>query len=181
MRYYDPNLGRYITPDPIGLAGGMNPYIYTGGDPVDWVDPWGLMTQDITPWDDWDNIYEGGGAGPGFGSAGGGALTGLGIAAGVGHYLFGDDPESYINEDGTVRDKPAVDDTCEEKGKWKCEGYGQYDQIGTPKHVRRGSTWHVAYGNTEALAAQAWKNKVQAAAPPGFTARHIKPRCKKVK
>ena len=42
MRYYDPNLGRYITPDPIGLAGGMNPYIYTGGDPVDWVDPWGL-------------------------------------------------------------------------------------------------------------------------------------------
>ena len=42
MRYYDPNLGRYITPDPIGLAGGMNPYIYTGGDPVDWSDPWGL-------------------------------------------------------------------------------------------------------------------------------------------
>ena len=47
MRYYDPNLGRYITTDPIGLAGGMNPYIYTGGDPVDWVDPWGLYK---SPW-----------------------------------------------------------------------------------------------------------------------------------
>jgi RHS repeat-associated protein len=41
-RYYDPNTGRYTRPDPIGLAGGMNPYVYVGGDPVNSVDPEGL-------------------------------------------------------------------------------------------------------------------------------------------
>ena len=41
-RYYDPDIGRYISADPIGLAGGMNLYAYVGNDPVDLVDPWGL-------------------------------------------------------------------------------------------------------------------------------------------
>ena len=85
----------------------------------------------------------------------------------------------YINEDDTVKDNPT---TCDDhSGKWMCEGYGQYDQIGTQKHVRRGSNWHVAFGKTKELAAKAWKNQVQSAAPPGFSARHIKPKCKKIK
>ncbi len=51
MRYYDPETGRYITTDPIGLAVGMNPYLYTGAEPVNWVDPWGLMTAgDVIRW-----------------------------------------------------------------------------------------------------------------------------------
>ncbi|CAM6815546.1 MULTISPECIES: RHS repeat-associated core domain-containing protein [Enterobacter] len=41
-RYYDPCHGRYITPDPVGLAGGLNGYAYANGDPVGWVDPLGL-------------------------------------------------------------------------------------------------------------------------------------------
>lgn len=41
-RFYDPETGRYISADPIGLAGGMNLYAYVGGDPVNWGDPWGL-------------------------------------------------------------------------------------------------------------------------------------------
>ncbi len=41
-RFYDPETGRYITADPIGLAGGMNLYAYVGGNPVNRIDPWGL-------------------------------------------------------------------------------------------------------------------------------------------
>ncbi|HEX4550647.1 MAG TPA: RHS repeat-associated core domain-containing protein [Pseudomonas sp.] len=40
-RYYDPRLGRYLTPDPIKLAGGLNQYQYTPN-PTGWVDPLGL-------------------------------------------------------------------------------------------------------------------------------------------
>jgi len=44
-RYYDPLQGRYITQDPIGLAGGWHLYQYPMN-PVQWVDPLGL---DLTP------------------------------------------------------------------------------------------------------------------------------------
>jgi RHS repeat-associated protein len=40
-RYYDPDVGRYLTPDPIKLAGGLNSYQYTQN-PTGWVDPLGL-------------------------------------------------------------------------------------------------------------------------------------------
>jgi RHS repeat-associated protein len=33
-RHYDPTIGRFIQPDPIGLAGGLNLYEYSGGDPL---------------------------------------------------------------------------------------------------------------------------------------------------
>ncbi len=41
FRFYDPDIGRFITPDPIGLLGGLNLYQY-GPDPLNWIDPWGL-------------------------------------------------------------------------------------------------------------------------------------------
>ncbi|HDJ1442417.1 TPA: RHS repeat-associated core domain-containing protein, partial [Serratia rubidaea] len=40
-RYYDPQTGSYISQDPIGLAGGGNPYAYVNN-PVVWIDPIGL-------------------------------------------------------------------------------------------------------------------------------------------
>ncbi|ELJ8249295.1 RHS repeat-associated core domain-containing protein [Salmonella enterica] len=42
-RYYQPELGRYITPDPEKLAGGLNQYAYVSGNPVSWIDPEGLF------------------------------------------------------------------------------------------------------------------------------------------
>ncbi|WP_285380126.1 RHS repeat-associated core domain-containing protein, partial [Pseudomonas sp. efr-133-R2A-59] len=40
-RYYNPDIGRYLTPDPIKLAGGLNGYQYTPN-PTGWIDPLGL-------------------------------------------------------------------------------------------------------------------------------------------
>ncbi|MEC9822949.1 RHS repeat-associated core domain-containing protein, partial [Escherichia marmotae] len=40
-RYYDPDVGRFIVTDPIGLAGGLNLYAYAPN-PLGWIDPLGL-------------------------------------------------------------------------------------------------------------------------------------------
>jgi len=42
FRYYDPSTGRYLTPDPIGIEGGINLYTYTSNNPVNLVDSLGL-------------------------------------------------------------------------------------------------------------------------------------------
>jgi RHS repeat-associated protein len=43
FRDYDPSTGRYVESDPIGLAGGINPYAYAGDAPVSNYDPLGLF------------------------------------------------------------------------------------------------------------------------------------------
>jgi RHS repeat-associated protein len=54
FRYYDPEIGRYSTRDPIGhLSGTMNVYAYVGNNPVNVVDPLGLgppkEKEEVTP------------------------------------------------------------------------------------------------------------------------------------
>ncbi len=44
-RYYVPDIGRYLTPDPIGLAGDFNLYNYCFGDPVGFYDEEGLSAK----------------------------------------------------------------------------------------------------------------------------------------
>jgi|GEM_PF-4054171 len=41
-RWYSPVMGRFLSEDPIGLAGGINQYAYTNNNPVNLTDPFGL-------------------------------------------------------------------------------------------------------------------------------------------
>ena len=41
-RYYDPNAGRFLSEDPLELAGGIDFYLYVGNEPIDRDDPTGL-------------------------------------------------------------------------------------------------------------------------------------------
>ena len=41
-RWYEPKSGRFLSEDPIGLEGGINPYGYAGADPINGSDPSGL-------------------------------------------------------------------------------------------------------------------------------------------
>ena len=55
FRHYDPETGRYMTSDPIGLGGGMNTFVYVLGNPLRWSDYRGLDDPgcDMVP-----NIFE---------------------------------------------------------------------------------------------------------------------------
>ncbi|MEI2656725.1 MAG: RHS repeat-associated core domain-containing protein [Nitrosomonas sp.] len=47
FRYYEPETGRYILPDPIGLAGGLNVYGYAEQNPLSFTDSNGLLPDAI--------------------------------------------------------------------------------------------------------------------------------------
>ena len=47
-RYYDPQTGRYLTPDPIGLIGGINPFAYADNNPINGADVAGLAPLDAS-------------------------------------------------------------------------------------------------------------------------------------
>jgi RHS repeat-associated protein len=60
FRNYVPALGRYLETDPLGIAAGMNTYVYAGANPVNSIDPLGLREDLIfaAPGSDqWNSFY----------------------------------------------------------------------------------------------------------------------------
>ena len=47
FRYYDSDVGMFISRDPIGLLGGVNVFAYAPN-PIHWIDPWGLKARDCS-------------------------------------------------------------------------------------------------------------------------------------
>lgn len=45
FRYFDPEVGRYVNPDPLGYKDGPNTYLFTNNNPINHVDPLGLETR----------------------------------------------------------------------------------------------------------------------------------------
>jgi RHS repeat-associated protein len=102
-RYYDANLGRFISEDPIGHIGGINLYAYVGGNPVMLVDPsgnipllaiipavGGAISGGFSAYDAYQNdknIFTA--FGTGFVSGAAGTLAGIGAAAVTGNPYVG--------------------------------------------------------------------------------------------
>ena len=57
FRDYDPSTGRYVQSDPIGLAGGLNTYGYVNGNPLNWVDSFGLSPRGWTEVEGQPGVY----------------------------------------------------------------------------------------------------------------------------
>jgi RHS repeat-associated protein len=55
-REYDPTVGRWLQPDPLGLEGGLNLYAYCGNDPINAIDPTGLAAKRKGFWGDLADI-----------------------------------------------------------------------------------------------------------------------------
>ncbi len=49
MRYYDPELGRWISPDPAGFVDGFNLYTYVHNNPLLYIDQFGLFADTLSP------------------------------------------------------------------------------------------------------------------------------------
>ena len=59
-RYYNPYLCRFINADPSGFSGGLNWYAYANGNPVSYLDPFGLGAAGESSFSSWldNNTYD---------------------------------------------------------------------------------------------------------------------------
>jgi len=113
-RYYDPEIGRYITSDPIGLRGGVNTYGYAFQNPTKYIDQDGRLAFLAIP-----AFFGGGGSAAGAGSFAG-AATFFGSAGLAAYYLneiFGDDDLGDFGDDGETahpEEEELLKATCDD-------------------------------------------------------------------
>lgn len=108
-RYYDPQLGRYIESDPIGVLGGLNTYAYGYDSPLTSIDPlgmWGLSVVQAGHWIEMaTTIVLGAAAAPAE------VPLGLALAAVAGAYALGEaigEGINYLTEDSSTSSPPMA-------------------------------------------------------------------------
>ena len=104
-RHYDPTIGRFLQPDPIGYADGLNLYQYVGGNPIHHLDPYGQFAAEA-------------GAAIGIAAIDGPLPIGDVIAAGMLSYMLG-----YHLYNAVVGGSETTEPPCEE-GSQAVDGEG---------------------------------------------------------
>ncbi|MCJ9430029.1 RHS repeat-associated core domain-containing protein [Kordiimonas marina] len=107
-RYYQPELGRFMSRDPIGYGDGLNMYAYVHNDPVNNVDPLGLATVKCEEPDQWGGWYEVICSPDGGGDS---APNGYGAQV-TGHGDYGSASNNQHTGSGSGSNKKKKDDPC---------------------------------------------------------------------
>ncbi len=125
-RHYDPTLGRYTQPDPLGMMDGPNRYAYALNSPTMYTDPRGEVVPAL--------VYGGGAYLGGNSAAIGGFLTGLGLGGGIIYFSQKSAEEEYcpipIPADPTQPPRPGMEWAGKEPvggelGAWKDPNTGE--------------------------------------------------------
>ncbi|WP_217333072.1 RHS repeat-associated core domain-containing protein [Rhodanobacter sp. C05] len=155
-RYYSPELGRFISEDPMGFAGGqLNFYAYVGDDPLMYRDPYGLWVI---------NIGISGTLGFGWGITGGAGFV-FDSSGNVGTYSYGGEGFAYGASMGVGgsfmgslgSDTTTIDDFNGPFGNLSVPYFDGYFDPNNPNHVGAGSN----YGGGESFFVGCTNTKVK--------------------
>jgi RHS repeat-associated protein len=122
-RDYDPSVGRWISKDPIRFDGGLNMYAYCDGDPVNYVDPSGLLVPGAVAFG--AAVADGATAGAGLGPVGAAAGAVGGILGWAGWTIYNDwqdfkHPKINSSDGGMCQSPVPTEDAKEKKCNCLC-------------------------------------------------------------
>lgn len=147
-RYYCPDRGRWLTPDPIGFEGGPNLYAYINNNPLIYVDEYGLLLQfPIRNYTDYDDFLypwvhtQSHGFGYSIVDKRGGESKSVNV-----NYLYGNYKGTCVTDDFLTRDY--------------CQGQVEYHTAGTLDPGRHGQAFTNGVMNKSVGEAMETANKI---------------------